>query len=135
MTEPVEIPIRHGIDRATFEALVGTAAQPVVLEGLVRDWPIVQAGLRSRAELARSLKNFDAGRRPHVIEAPPEAHGCIFYRDDHASFNFTRRPADLSETLDRLLDCADAPAPPAIFLESMSATAHLPGFAAAHRMP
>src|SRR5438477_183707 len=50
MTEPVEIPIRHGIDRATFEAL-------------------------------------------------------------------------------------DAPAPPAIFLESMSATAHLPGFAAAHRMP
>ena len=52
-----------------------------------------------------------------------------------AAFNFTRRPAGLSATVDRLLELADAPDAPAIFLESMSGQAYLPEFAAAHRMP
>jgi hypothetical protein len=135
MSEPTQIPVRRGIDRATFEAQILPEARPVVLEGLARDWPVVAAARQSRAELARTLKGYDAGRRPHVIEAPPQAQGRIFYRDDLAAFNFTRRPAGLAETLDRLLACADAPDAPAIFLESMSAAAYLPGFSAAHRMP
>ena len=135
MTSPIEIPVRRGIDRATFEAQVLPAAQPVVLAGLVSDWPVVQAARQSQVELARILKSYDAGRQPHVIEAPPEARGRIFYRDDFAAFNFTRRPAGLGATIDRLLECAGAADAPAIFLESMSAMAYLPDFAGAHRMP
>jgi hypothetical protein len=135
MNPPFQIPVRRGIDRQAFETEIQPAARPVVLAGLVADWPLVQAAHRSRVELARMLKGYDAGRQPHVIEAPPEAQGRIFYRDDFAAFNFTRRPAGLAATIDRLLDCAAAPDAPAIFLESMSAMAYLPGFAAAHRMP
>jgi hypothetical protein len=134
MNPPFQVPVRRGIDRQVFEAEIRPAARPVVLEGLVTGWPIVQAARQSDAELARCLKDYDSGRQPHVIEAPAEAHGRIFYRDDLAAFNFTRRAAGLGATIDRLLECAGAPGAPAIFLESMSATAYLSGFAAAHRM-
>ena len=135
MSEPLQVPIRHGVDRATFDGEIRPAAQPVVLADLVAHWPIVQAARQSREALARVIRGYDVGRQPHVIEAPAEARGRIFYRDDFAAFNFTRQPAGLSATVDRLLQCADAPDAPALFLESMSATAYLPAFAAAHRMP
>jgi hypothetical protein len=95
----------------------------------------VRAAHESPEGLARAIKAYDVGRQPHVIEAPPDAQGRIFYRDDLAAFNFTRQPAGLGATVDRLLECAGAPDAPAIFLESMSAAAYLPEFAAAHRMP
>ena len=135
MSTPIQIPVRHGVDRATFDSEIRPAARPVVLASLVGEWPIVRAARQSRAELARVLKGYDAGRQPHVIEAPPEAQGRIFYREDLKAFNFTRRPAPLGATIDRLLECADAAHVPAIFLESMSATAYMPAFAAAHDMP
>jgi len=135
MNQPLQVPVRRDVDRAVFEAQIRAAARPVVIEGLVRDWPIVQAARQSRLELARHIKTYDAGRRPHVIEAPPEAQGRIFYRDDLAAFNFTRRQAGLGETVDRLLDGAGSTTAPAIFLEAMAATAYLPGFARAHPMP
>jgi hypothetical protein len=122
------------MDRRRFEAEIAPAARPAVLKGLVADWPIVQAA-RSRAGLADFIKRLDGGRQPHVIEAPAAAGGRIFYRDDLTAFNFERRPAGISATLDRLLALADTPQPPAVFLESMSAAAYLPDFAAAHRMP
>jgi hypothetical protein len=135
MSEPIQIPVRRSIDRATFEAEIRPAARPVVLGDLAGDWPLVRAARASRAEAARTIKGYDVGRRPHVIEAPADAQGRIFYRDDLAAFNFTRRPAGLGATVDRLLECADAPDAPAIVLESMPASAYLPDFAAAHRMP
>src|SRR4051812_39888619 len=126
MSEPIHIPLRHGMDDATFEAEIRPAAKPVVLAGLVADWPLVRAARESNAALARLIKAYDAGRHPHVIEAPPDAQGRIFYREDLTAFNFTRRPAGLGATIDRLLECAGTPGAPAIFLESMSATAYLP---------
>jgi len=135
MSEPIRIPVLHGVERAAFEADIRPAARPVVFADLVAGWPLVQAARQSRAELARLIRGYDAGRQPHVVEAPAEARGRIFYRDDLESFNFTRRPVSLAATVERLLQCADAPDAPAIFLESMSAAAYLPEFAAAHATP
>jgi DNA ligase-1 len=132
MSQLTQIPIRRGVDRSTFETEIRPAATPVVLADLVAGWPLVQAARESRAALARAIKGYDAGRRPHVMEAPADVQGRLFYRDDLSAFNFTRRPVGLAETVDRLLDCADAADAPAIFLESMSATAYLPRFAAGH---
>ena len=113
MDIPGQIPLRTDLDRDTFEAEVVPAAQPVVLKGLVRDWPLVRAGQNSPGALAQAIKAFDAGREPFVIEAPAQADGRIFYRDDLAGFNFTRRPASIGATLDRLLQFSTAPDAPA----------------------
>jgi hypothetical protein len=135
MRGPAEIAVRRGVDRQTFTSEILPAAVPVVLEGLVSEWPVVRAARDSRLALARALRGFDAGARPHVIEAPAAAGGRIFYREDLGGFNFTRVPAGISATIDRLLQLADVAEPPALFLESMPAAAYLPGFAAAHPMP
>jgi hypothetical protein len=135
MNQTSEIAHRTGIVREEFEAQVMPAALPVVLKGLIEDWPLVRAGRESPRALAQAIAALDVGREPFVIEAPADAGGRIFYRDDLAGFNFTRRPAGIGATVDRLLQLAAMPDPPAVFLESLPANAYLPGFAAAHRMP
>jgi hypothetical protein len=135
MNAPVPIAALRGVTRAVFEADIRPAAQPVVLEGLVADWPLVRAARESSAALARALKALDAGSVPQVMEAPPASGGRLFYRNGLDGFNFTRRPAAIGETLDRLLNVADAPDAPAIYLESLPAADYLPAFAAGHVMP
>ena len=134
MTVPVPASVLHGVTRATFESEIRPAAVPVVLAGLVADWPLVRAARESAASLAAGIKALDAGRVPHVLEAPASSGGHLFYRDDLAGFNFTRRPVAIPEVLDRLLADATADSP-AIYLESLPAGPYLPGFAAAHPMP
>jgi hypothetical protein len=135
MSVPVPIPKLRNVTRSTFEHMIRPAAMPVVLEDLVSDWPLVRAARESTAELARTIKALDAGRVLQVLEAPPQAGGRIFYRDDLAGFNFTRRPIAIGELLDRLLQLADETDAPALYLESLPASAYLPKLAAAHSMP
>src|SRR3954468_495729 len=113
MNEPPAIAVRSGVDRRILEAEIVPAALPVVLRDLVADWPLVRAARESRQSLATLLKGFDTGRQPHVIEAPAEAAGRIFYREDLSGFNFTRAPAGISATVDRLLALADVSTAPA----------------------
>jgi hypothetical protein len=140
MNELAQITVLRGVDRETFASRIVREAEPVVLAGLVDDWPLVRAARESRPALARAITALDAGREPFVIEAPASADGRIFYRDDLQGFNFTRRPATVRATVERLCELADASAggavaAPAIFLESLPASQYLPGFANTHRMP
>jgi hypothetical protein len=135
MNALARISIRRDVDRARFEAEIVPAAQPVVLQGVAAGWPMVRAARQSQDALVGMLKGMDGGRQPYVIEAPPAMDGRIFYTEDLAAFNFTRRPAPLGDTIDLLLRLAGVAQPPAVFLESMAAAAYLPGFAAGHRMP
>jgi hypothetical protein len=129
------ISARRGVDRSAFAAEILPAARPVVLEGVVRDWPVVCAARESPAALAALLKRHDAGLRPQVVEAPPDVAGRIFFRDDMTGFAFERRAAGIGETVDRLIGLWDDPKPPGVFIESLPAEPYLPGFAAAHPMP
>ena len=135
MTNLARIPVRRAVDRATFEAEVAAASLPVVLADLVAEWPIVRAARESTDALARAIRALDGGLLPHVIEAPAEAGGRIFYKEGLEGFNFTRRPAGIGATLDRLLELRHVAEPPAVFLESVSTRAYLPAFAREHRMP
>ncbi len=134
MTNLAQIPVRRGVDRATFESEIAPVSLPVVLADLVADWPVVRAARESQVALAREIRALDAGLLPHVIEAPAAAGGRIFYRDDLEGFNFTRRPAAISATIERLLQLEQVADPPALFLESVSTRSYLPGFAGGHRM-
>jgi len=134
MANLAQITVRRGVDRAMFESEIVPTSLPVVLADLVADWPVVRAARESRGALAREIRALDAGMLPHVIEAPATAAGRIFYRDDLAGFNFTRRAAGISATLDRLLQLEHAAEPPALFMESVSTRSYLPGFARSHRM-
>ncbi|WP_255932642.1 cupin-like domain-containing protein, partial [Klebsiella pneumoniae] len=68
---PKPLPRLKGVDRARFEAEVVPAGGPVVLEGLVADWPAVAAA-RTPGGLRDYLSGLDAGRPVNAFRASPE---------------------------------------------------------------
>ena len=135
MPDSAQILVRHGVDLKAFRDEIMPAGQPVVLKELVRDWPAVQAGRDSPRALGEYLCAFDRGKQVAVLEGPPSIRGHFFYRDDLRGFNFERRPATISATIERLLAQFDAPNPCALYIESTPTLEHLPPFAAANPQP
>jgi hypothetical protein len=129
------IVVRQGIDLKTFRDEVLPANEPVVLAGLVKDWPAVRAGLESPQALGAYLRGMDQHKPLSILEGPPSIRGHFFYREDMRGLNFERRPATISATIDRLLAQMDDPAPSALYVESAPTHEHLPAFTAANPLP
>jgi len=106
------------------------STEPFVLRGLVTDWPMVRAGIESRAAAIGYLNRFYRDATVVAMSAAPETGGRFFYNDDLSGFNFklhrVRLDGVLSE-LDRLADDANAPA---IYVGSTTIDTALPGFRA-----
>jgi hypothetical protein len=136
MHELTQILVRDDVDHKKFREEIMPAARPVVLKGLLNDWPAVRAAREGPRALADFIRKFDQGKPVFVIECPRSTGGRLFYREDMSGLNFTRfADGRIGATLDRLLSVVDDPDAPAIFLESMRIEEFLPDFAAAHVMP
>ncbi|MEO8115156.1 MAG: cupin-like domain-containing protein [Phenylobacterium sp.] len=128
MISPRPIPELLHVDPAGFRETVVAAYQPVVLRGLVRDWPAVRAGATSAAALADYVKGFDRGAPVETFMGPAAINGRFFYRDDMAGFNFERRPQRIGELFDRLLAPPEDAAPLSLYAGAVPTPEHLPGF-------
>jgi len=135
MVEAAQILVRTDVDLKTFRDEIRAAARPVVLKGLVSDWPAVRAARQSTRALVDFLRSFDRGLQPNIIELPAATKGHLFYREDLSGLNFNRRVAPIGATLERLLALANDPEPIRLFIESMVTADYLPDFAAGHPMP
>lgn len=135
VVEGAQIVIRSGVDLKTFREEILPANEPVILKGLVDDWPAVRAGRDSPQALGDYLRAMDRGRQVAVLEGPPSIRGHFFYRDDMRGLNFERRPATISGTIGRLLAQLDDPNPAALYIESTLTVDHLPDFTAANMLP
>ena len=130
---PVAEPIAElsGLDPRSLPEEMLRAAEPVVLRGVVAQWPMVRAGRESAQAAVHYLKRFDHGGMPVVATvAPPEEAGRVFYRDDITEFNFRREQVPLAVALDTLLKYLHDPAPPSIYVASTTVDTFLPGFRA-----
>ena len=116
------------VDRHVFENEILPGNQPAVLKSVCRDWPAVQAGTRSPAEMASYLKRFDAGRGVNAFVGSPQINGRFFYSEDLAGFNFETRQVSISSAVDTLVSFAEAPEPPAIALPAIPVPDILPKF-------
>ena len=63
----------------------------MVLRGLVKSWPIVEAGRLSPAAVRDHLKALDVGGEIEAFFGAPAIAGKYFYTDDMKGFNFERR--------------------------------------------
>jgi hypothetical protein len=135
MTLPTPLPTFDTVDRATFESRIVANGEPVAMRGLVAGWPVVRDALESDAAVVSRIRSHDGGRQPHVVEAAASKEGRLFYEEDLGGFGFSRQPAGIGATLDRLLSLASSQQPPAVFIESIPIDDYLPGFAAEHSMP
>lgn len=119
------VPVRDlapgpGLDAAFAED------RPFVIKGLVRDWPLVQAGQRSAAEARDYLLRHHRDRPFAVTIGPEAANGRIFYRED-MGLNIETRKARLPEILDRMGSVAEEDLQPILYLGSIDIPTHFDG--------
>lgn len=103
-------------------------AQPVVIRGLVRDWPVVRMAEVSHEELCQYLKRFDRGHQVDTAYGVPSIGGRLFYNGDMSGLNFRFEQARLSTSLDFLLEHIDDDPAPTLAIQSVVIDRYLPGF-------
>jgi hypothetical protein len=130
-----EIP---GSDIATpgqFVREVVEPCRPVVLRGLVSDWPIVRAAQRSPQALRDLLAPFDIGGGVEAFYGQPAIAGKYYYAEDLSGFNFERRRMRFGEALEAIVAGLQRPGSESVYVGSVPANEFLPGYAAQNPMP
>ena len=123
------VPERRNVDGAVFRQEIAPAYRPVVMRGLVADWPAVREG-RSPEAMVRYLAAHDSGRPVETFVGPPSIGGRFFYRDDMRGLNFERRPEGLRAVLERLLGYIGQDNVPSVYVGAAAMPEHAPAFAA-----
>ena len=101
--------------------------QPVVLRGLVRHWPMVQAALQSDQQFCDYLRGFGGHSKVGLWRGEPDIDGRFFYNADFTGFNFQRVVGNFGVLLDELLAQSTNPHPPALYLGSTELEGSFPG--------
>lgn len=132
-TPDAAVPILTDVTPERLIAEIVPAGRPVVLKGMVSDWPVVQAARRSPAEAASHLRAFDSRRPVRLIVGAPAIGGRFFYDETLSGLNFTSEPSTVSALLDRLADGAFGDHAAAV--QGVRADEILPGFSRANPSP
>ena len=114
-------------DKIPYDELMA-AQEAVILKGVARNWPLVQAGLTSPQPAMDHLMGFYQGRPVTAFRGPPEIKGRFFYTDDVSGMNFSGTRANLGEVLEAITAHLDDPAPPSFYIGSTDLDIYLPGF-------
>ncbi|MEH6551510.1 MAG: cupin-like domain-containing protein [Pseudomonadales bacterium] len=112
----------------SIDEAILTSARPLVLRGLVADWPIVSEGNKSAAHALEYLQSFYSGAPLTAYLGGEENKGRVFYNEDLTGFNFDRARLTLTDVIARLLHHLDDPSPPTIYVGSTLVDNWLPGF-------
>jgi hypothetical protein len=117
-----------GPDGLTAAMLVSD--EPLLLKGMVADWPLVQAGKESAAAADAYIRSYYQNATVGAFIVPPEANGRVFYNDDLSGFNFQRIKLKLDEVLDLIARHQSDENPPCIYVGSTTVDVCLPGLRA-----
>src|ERR1700734_1483291 len=132
---PRTIDARDLKDPEQFLREVVEPCRPVVLRGLVTDWPIVAAGRLSPSAVRDHLKPLDIGGEIEAFFGTTAIAGKYFYTEDMKGFNFERRRMRFSSALESIVSSVVVPGSPSIYVGSVPTSDFLPGFAALNPMP
>jgi hypothetical protein len=130
-----EYPIERVTDGAAFRRDIVEPCRPVVLRGLVRDWPAIAAAKDSPAAFARYLAPFDAGREMEAFFGTPRIAGKYYYDETFEGFNFERRRMRLADALDAMLAALGRADADSIYAGSLAVDEYLPGLADSNPLP
>ena len=103
------------------------AERPLLLQGLVAHWPLVEAAKQSADAADAYLRRYYNGKPVTVSVGSPEIDGRIFYNDDLSDFNFAMQRTRLDIFLDTLRRNRDVETPPVHYVGSTTVDYILPG--------
>jgi hypothetical protein len=126
------------ITGATNESLTPDllcSTTPVVLRGLIKDWPLViQANLSNQAAQS-CLRHHYNQNKVRAFMADAKHQGRFFYNDDLSGFNFNPTTTTFDKVLDSLAEYEELPKPPGLYMGSTSVDHILPGFRSKNDLP
>lgn len=113
-------------DQLSDDVLCST--EPLVLRGLVADWPFVKAGLKSADAADKYMRRFYKGAGVTSFYGSPELDGRVFYNEAMTAPNTKSVRSSFTQVLDKLKEIAGDDAPPLLYMGSTTVDACLPGF-------
>ena len=128
MTTPRAIDTACDISPAEFKALVASSSEPLLIKGLVAEWPAVRCAQNGQDAVDHYIRQFYAGAGVGLFTGEPGISGRFFYDDSLTGFNFERSIEKLDKVLDLIREHADAADPPSFYVGSTTVDTCLPGF-------
>lgn len=104
------------------------SSEPLLLKGMVAEWPIVKAAKTSAQSADLYLRQFYQDATVGVFFSHPNTKGRVFYNEDLTGFNFQRVMLKLDSVLDKIQQHLYDQQPPAFYVGSTTVDTCLPGF-------
>jgi hypothetical protein len=134
MPEPLrEITDAAGWSAERFRKEIVEECRPVVLRGLVANWPLVRAA--SPKALKDYVLKFDRGGTMEAFFGARSIAGKYYYADELKGFNFERRAMRFADALDLMVAGLDKPDSESVYVGSIHIDDFLPGLSAENAMP
>jgi hypothetical protein len=124
-----------GVERDRFEREIVAAGKPVVMRGLVADWPAARCGAQSPEAICRYLVDRDNGTPVDAILLDPAEKGRIFYNAAMDGFNFIRNRLPLARIIEQIARYSAFATAPAVAAQSALIRSCLPRFLDENSMP
>jgi len=121
--------------RAPDLAGIVDRARPLVIRGLLRDWPLVQWARQSDTCFAERIAALDNGTPVDTLLLPPEADGIVGYKPALDGFNYEHFRVPLTLGLQRLAGYSRRERPPGLAIQSAPVAACVPGLLDDHPAP
>jgi hypothetical protein len=109
--------------------------QPVLLKGMVQDWPLVAAGGGGAGAAMDYILSFYAGLPVTGSTGPASIGGRYHYDADVAGLNFEAKAVRLDDYLGELREHLDRSDAPSFYVGSTDLDRYLPGLRAANPPP
>ncbi|MBV8504007.1 MAG: cupin-like domain-containing protein [Paucibacter sp.] len=123
------------VTRESFERDVLTAYQPVVMRGVVGDWPLVDQGRAGLEPCLQYLMGFDKGEAVDAVLAKPDPTRAFSYKPEQDGFNFVRDKRPYAALFEQLWRYSHFPDPPSLAAQSALVSIALPGLELANTCP
>lgn len=124
------VEVLEGCQPEEIPSSVFESEKPLLLKGLVSDWPAVERCSGSLEETYTYINSFWTGEPVTVYASEDDIGGRFFYNDDFTGFNFRSGKAPLNQVFQKLDETEKSGEPQSIYVGSTAVDRWLPGFRA-----
>ncbi|MDC8831253.1 cupin-like domain-containing protein [Alteromonas gilva] len=108
--------------------------KPVILKGLVKDWPLVQTARQSRQAVMDQLCEQDTGHPLLVYRGAPPINARFGYNKSCTGFNYTSEKARLADVVQEIAANIDQAQHDYLYINSLRFDQGLPGLSKANTL-
>ena len=119
-----------GLGPDSIPAEILCSAEPLLLKGMLAEWPVVKAAKTSPQAADLYLREFYQGATVGAFFSAAGGGGRVFYNQDLTGFNFQRVMTKLDAVLNKIQQHSYEDQPPAFYVGSTTVDTCLPGFRA-----